>query len=342
MNAASNEPDFKGRPMAGSVKQFRSETKITFEIDNIGERIQRAEESKDRLLHSIDSPTYRIEYMSAPEVKDVWKAYIKVYLNPMSTENENSDHIGVFLCSASEENKTVLVRRSMKFIGGKKEFTLEGRAREFAPPNRPNSGSSWGCKRCLAKSDLGNSKLTIVADICILSDHFETSPAPVTPDLTKGRGLGSWITDEDFVSRHADFLVQARHGEQIACFKAVLAARSPVFRAMFENGLCREVEERELVIPDFGHTTLKLFVNFLAQDEVDFEAVSPEEREADEETNDAILRNLLLLADKYDVPDLKNYTQFHLAKSVSGPTFSPCLTHPHSVTWRSMFKSFIP
>jgi hypothetical protein len=90
----------------------------------------------------------------------------------------------------------------------------------------------------------------------------------------------------------------------IAVHKCILAARSPVFRAMFQSGMS-ETENSEVLIQDFDAAVMQEFVRFLYTNRCDKAAL---EQHAEQ---------LLAAACKYQVPGLKCLCQEELVETVN-------------------------
>ena len=88
--------------------------------------------------------------------------------------------------------------------------------------------------------------------------------------------------------------------------KLLLSARSSVFRQMFAADM-EEAKSKRVSIEDFEADVVEQFVRYVHTDSID-------------ESLKVSLRELLLVADKYDVSGLKNFVQKLLAKSLSVET----------------------
>ena len=139
------------------------------------------------------------------------------------------------------------------------------------------------------------------------------------------------LTDATFLASFADFVLVGADGGEVACLKAILALKSPVFRSMFETGTCREVKEGKATLKDFNSRALGAFWRFILSEDID-SAVNDQVKEDRPQTNgrksakgahksdenDAmkLWLDLLRLGDKYDVKGLKLQAGYLLAKSV--------------------------
>ena len=84
--------------------------------------------------------------------------------------------------------------------------------------------------------------------------------------------------------------------EIISAHRVVLAARSPVFAAMFGSDNFRESKTRRIPIEETDPITLKIFVQFLYEDKLDEGLLASDFQ---------LCHNLIMLANRYDVQPLK-------------------------------------
>lgn len=89
--------------------------------------------------------------------------------------------------------------------------------------------------------------------------------------------------------------------------RAILAFRSPVFRAMLESSM-REAKEHKLNIKDFKSTVVELMIRYIYSDEIRTD-LSREE-----------LTDLYLIADKYDLENLKKLCSKNLCATAKNTT----------------------
>ncbi|XP_017464240.1 PREDICTED: speckle-type POZ protein-like, partial [Rhagoletis zephyria] len=78
---------------------------------------------------------------------------------------------------------------------------------------------------------------------------------------------------------------------EIPVHKCVLSAHSPFFKAMFSHDCTKEAQEKKVIIPDVSIDAMKDFLQFI------YTGVKPQ--------NGSLSPELLTLADKYQVGDLK-------------------------------------
>lgn len=110
--------------------------------------------------------------------------------------------------------------------------------------------------------------------------------------------------------------------ETIGAHIAVLAARSPVFAAMFEHNM-KETETRQVVIDDIDAPVFKQLLHYL------YAGKAPRLR-----LDDELAQPLLLAADKYDIKDLRDECQALLRSRITVDNAIETLiwAHYHSMT----------
>ena len=133
-----------------------------------------------------------------------------------------------------------------------------------------------------------------------------TRSRPLVDDFTR------LLNDQTF----SDFNIECK-GKVFTCHKAVLAARSDVFKAM----LCMDGEEAKKnvqVIKEFEPEQVGVMLEFIYTGKID-ESVLVEP-------------DLLVLADKYDLPDLVAHCELVLAKELNEETCLDLLDLAHKVS----------
>ena len=105
-----------------------------------------------------------------------------------------------------------------------------------------------------------------------------------------------------FLDQETSDIVIHCQGEQILAHKCILSARSPVFRAMMQANMLESIK-REIMIEDVDNEVLKEMLRFIYTAEVgeDFSKI----------------KDLLVLADKYEVVELVKYCGKNLATTLS-------------------------
>uniref|UniRef100_A0ACD5W883 Uncharacterized protein n=1 Tax=Avena sativa TaxID=4498 RepID=A0ACD5W883_AVESA len=111
---------------------------------------------------------------------------------------------------------------------------------------------------------------------------------------------------------HTDILVKPGNGPPIPAHKAILAARSEVFRHMLCTDECKAAPAGDCVsLPELAHDELSLLIAFLYTGTLDAAAAATAT-----EASERRLHALLVAADKYDVPFMGRACEARLAAAV--------------------------
>ena len=126
---------------------------------------------------------------------------------------------------------------------------------------------------------------------------YHTTPLPDKHPKTVLSDFAQMLADKAF----SDFEIVCQD-KSFPCHKAVLAARSEVFKKML-NTDGEEAKKNCLVIKDFENEQVGQLLQFIYTGSLNEE--------------DSIGTDLLLLADKYDLPDLVHICEVALARDVN-------------------------
>lgn len=214
-----------------------------------------------------------------------------------ASERDHGD-VGVFLTSNNDQD--IRTHFSLSFLdrSGMKQRTLVVNEYTFSKISKPPK-MSLGFDQLIKSSEVlgfkDEDRLTIVCDMIVYY------PDTVTCDD---------YSDEDFEAdlcydlsqlfssgEHSD--VEIICGEKtFACHKSILAARSPVFEAMFQSDM-EEKRENKVVIKDFSPEVIESMLQFI------YGAKTPCETKLEKEDGRYQISELLKAADQYDVDLLK-------------------------------------
>lgn len=170
---------------------------------------------------------------------------------------------------------------------------------------------------------LQNDTLCVYGDLCLWSESFKNSssitrlsPDIVVPSCDLATDLKSlW---EDPVATHADIKLVTDTGlTHFMAHKAILCARSPMFRAMFSVDM-KEKDASEIEVVDVSGETLAQMVQFMYTGRV---------TDLDERADE-----LLAAADKYGLTRLRSMCESSLEKNFTVDTIAHTLvlSHLHS------------
>lgn len=127
--------------------------------------------------------------------------------------------------------------------------------------------------------------------------------------LLAQKKLAENLNDMFISKEHTDVTLHVK-AKTFSAHKVILAARSPVFTAMFQNDMI-EKQTGEIKIPDCDPDAFDVFLEFLYSATVDFEKCNASE--------------LYKIAHKYDVSDLKSVCSDFVAEKLSVENFAEIL-----------------
>ena len=297
-------PDLTTATFRSVSKLISSENNVVFEVRDIHQRfadlaIRKDQDSTASSEATIESPVYEFKYLSKGK-RETWRANLSIALKRKDSDEDREDHLSLFIsCQTKHMAELLLVLAEF-------EIRAEGKVQplKYLSLRRYFSSSHcWGWCHMIAKDAIPKkfSTLIIEGKITIFSDHISNEAEPMAVHVPKATSnLSSMLAKDEIKSKYSDFTVISREEEAIPFYKCVLAARSPVFRAMMETAECKEHKFSEVAISDFGTVSLKVFLNFLLRDVIIFDCFPAEDLAKsgeDENTLVGIVRNLLLLVE---------------------------------------------
>ncbi|XP_041493790.1 speckle-type POZ protein-like [Microtus oregoni] len=211
------------------------------------------------LGNDIASPTF------SPRANDQQKWLMK--LNPNGMDEESRGYLSVFLGLLSSPENSVWAKVQFGIINAKgKKFRIMNSQRVM----RFNPNQAWGitkfirrdflfCTRCLL---LPADKLTLCCEVSMVQDCISISeqnmqPGINVPSCTLVDDLGELWEN----SRFTDCCLVVADKE-FRAHKAILAAHSPVFRAMFEHDM-EESRTNHIEIHDLKPEVFKAMMDFI-------------------------------------------------------------------------------
>ncbi|XP_052588148.1 speckle-type POZ protein-like [Peromyscus californicus insignis] len=251
----------------------------------------------EEMLQSITSPTFSIG------ANDKW--CLRVHLN--GVDEESADYLSVYLVLLSCPKSHVWAKFQFWIIsaeGEKIKVTKSPRACRFVP------GQDWGYKKFILQDFLlshafwivPDDQLTLVCKVSVaqvslsLSDQNK-KPGILVPRCTLADELGELWKNSQFTDC---CLVVA--GQEFWAHKAILAARSPVFRAMFQHDM-KESRKNRVEIPDLEPQVFKAMMDFI------YTGTAPD--------LDSMAAAVLAAADKYGLERLKVMCEDALFRNLS-------------------------
>ncbi|XP_017846574.1 protein roadkill isoform X1 [Drosophila busckii] len=236
-------------------------------------------------------------------------------VNPKGLDEESKDYLSLYLLLVSCNKSEVRAKFKFSILNAKREET---KAMESQRAYRFVQGKDWGFKKFIrrdflldeANGLLPEDKLTIFCEVSVVADSVNISGQSnivqfKVPECKLSDDLGNLFDNEKF----SDVTLSVG-GREFQAHKAILAARSDVFAAMFEH----EMEERKLnrvAITDVDHEVLKEMLRFIYTGKA-----SNLEKMADD---------LLAAADKYALEKLKVMCEEALCVNLSVETAAETL-----------------
>ncbi|KAH8358947.1 hypothetical protein KR093_003435 [Drosophila rubida] len=188
-------------------------------------------------------------------------------VNPKGLDEESKDYLSLYLLLVSCNKSEVRAKFKFSILNAKREET---KAMESQRAYRFVQGKDWGFKKFIrrdflldeANGLLPEDKLTIFCEVSVVADSVNISGQSnivqfKVPECKLSEDLGNLFDNEKF----SDVTLSVG-GREFQAHKAILAARSDVFAAMFEH----EMEERKLnrvAITDVDHEVLKEMLRFI-------------------------------------------------------------------------------
>jgi len=268
---------------------------------------QRKKESIKR-DDSIQSSTFTIQ---ANNKKSRW--YLTFLPNGAAEEEENDsdEHeeedeeeisihgdVAVYLYQVSAyENYVTSLKFKISFLNSRTGEKMMVYDHGYGKKYRYHDSWGWGiCDILVPAEFINDDTLTIVCemtlpgnDVTKLGYTYNNEGKPVVVKKEESAKLVSDFERLLDSSTLTDIKIKC-DGKILECHKAILSARSSVFRAMFQHDM-RESKNNEIIIQDLDFSTVKDMVRYVYSGRV----------------TDLVDKSDLLLsaADKYDIKDLK-------------------------------------
>ncbi|XP_078180994.1 BTB/POZ domain-containing protein At3g56230-like [Carex rostrata] len=113
-------------------------------------------------------------------------------------------------------------------------------------------------------------------------------------------GFGAALKEE----LHTDIVIKPGNGPPIAAHRALLAARSQVFKNILASDECKAPVDEEISLPELTHNELESLMHFLYNGNISDDA------------SEEHCYSLLVAADKYDIPYLRKYCEKRILRSL--------------------------
>jgi speckle-type POZ protein len=236
-------------------------------------------------------------------------------VNPKGLDEESKDYLSLYLLLVSCNKTEVRAKFKFSILNAKREET---KAMESQRAYRFVQGKDWGFKKFIrrdflldeANGLLPDDKLTLYCEVSVVADSVNISGQNNSiqfkvPECRLSDDLSILFESQKF----SDVLLVV-NGREYYAHKAILAARSPVFAAMFEHEM-EEKKQNRVEITDMDHEVLREMLRFIYTGKA-----TNLEKMHDE---------LLAAADKYDLERLKVMCEESLCSNLSVDTAADVL-----------------
>ncbi|KAK9999867.1 hypothetical protein SO802_019470 [Lithocarpus litseifolius] len=247
-----------------------------------------------------------------------------IYFYPDGKNPEdNSAYVSVFIALASEGTdvralfELTLVDQSGK--GKHKVHSHFDRALESGPYTLKYRGSMWGYKRFFRRNLLESSdylkddclKINCTVGVVVSATDCPRLHSIRVPESDIGAHFGVLL--ENMEASDITFDVA---GQKFRAHKLVLAARSPLFRSEFFDGL--EEDKQEIAVTNLEPKVFKAMLHFIYRDSLteEVESVSSS-TSCTSPVSDTLTAKLLAAADRYGLERLRMMCESHLCKDIS-------------------------
>lgn len=263
-------------------------------------------------------------WFSPPNSKDLW--FLKLRLKAFDENNGNAEFIGVhlFLKESGDKKREVRAHYTISVLDsmGNKRFTGECSKPEGRIFKAGTEGHGYkllcpreGIFRPENKLLGEDNSLNIRCEVTVFGEikHIPPRPEPSTPYTDAERTKSSLSADLAkffHADRDKDIILIAKGGVRIGAHKAILMARSDVFMAMFDHDMV-EKKSNEVNLEDMEPEIVKAMVHFMYTDEI---------------YNLEQATDLLLAADRFQLPRLRILCEEHLLQKISVDTVGNLLT----------------
>jgi len=220
-------------------------------------------------------------------------------VNPKGLDEDSKDYLSLYLLLVSCNKSEVRAKFKFSILNSKKEET---KAMESQRAYRFVQGKDWGFKKFIrrdflmdeANGLLPNDKLTFFCEVSVVCDSVNISGQGSAVNFPVSENRLSSDLGNLFMSGALSDVIVSCNGKEFNCHKVVLAARSSVFRAMFEHNM-EERKNSAVKVEDVEGDAMEKLLHFIYTSKLDFlDSISFE-----------LAARVLAAADKYELPRLK-------------------------------------
>ncbi|OCT61035.1 speckle-type POZ protein-like [Xenopus laevis] len=202
-------------------------------------------------------------FSSGPNDKLKWCLRV----NPKGLDDESKDYLSLYLLLVSSPKNEVRAKFKFSILNSKNEET---KAMESQRAYRFVQGKDWGFKKYIrrdflldeANALLPDDKLTLYCEVSVVQDSVNISGQSSSnnlkvPECQLAEDMGCLWENRRFTD--CSLFVE---GNEFKAHKSILAARSPVFSAMFEHPM-QESRKNRVYIRDVDPEVFKEMMRFI-------------------------------------------------------------------------------
>lgn len=242
-------------------------------------------------------------FSSSPSDKMKWCLTV----NPKGLDDESKDYLSLYLLLVSCSKSEVRAKFKFSLLNAKGEET---KAMESQRAYRFVQGKDWGFKKFIrrdflldeANSLVQDDRLILFCEVSVVQESVNTSGHANTnnlkvPECRLTKDLRNLLENTRFTDCSLFVL-----GQEFKAHKSILAARSPVFNAMFEHEM-EESKKNRVEINDVDPEVFKEMMRFI------YTGKAP--------NLGKMANSLLAAADKYALERLKGMCEEFLCSNLS-------------------------
>ncbi|XP_071942085.1 speckle-type POZ protein B-like isoform X1 [Antedon mediterranea] len=216
-------------------------------------------------------------------------------VNPKGLDEESKDYLSLYLLLVSCNKSEVRAKFKFSILNAKREET---KAMESQRAYRFVQGKDWGFKKFIrrdflmeeANGLLPDDRLTLFCEVSVVQDSVNISGQSSqsqlkVPECRLDDDLNTLLERSSFSD-----VTLCVNGREYQAHKALLAARSPVFNAMFEHQM-EESKHNRVEITDVDHEVMREILRFIYTGKA--------------QNLEKMADDLLAAADKYAIERLK-------------------------------------
>lgn len=226
---------------------------------------------------------------------------------PNGASQDRKDYFSLYLvlisCEVSAAKTTAPSKFTLSILNSRNEKTSNQTVENYTFPEK---GGDWGYKAFILRSELlkesnallPHNRLTILCEGSVgLEAVTESGQDGQYHKRRRSEEFRSLFENQKFCD------ITLLVGQQsLRAHKAILVARSPVFAAMFEHNM-KERKQNRVTIVDVEYNVLREMLVYIYTDE------SPNMKD--------MANELLVVADKYDLPGLKIMCEEYLGLALT-------------------------